>query len=524
MRRIAVHSKNISQGLVQLIVRNTSTLVINEMINKDKRTGGKINNLVPAPFKKLRHTLLAAAMAQAVIAPGAQAALIFVDNEFDSSAGCTLREAVQAVNQRGLGTTGCSNSGGPFVNNLIDIIAFATGVNTITLSDIPLDVNHSMQIFGDGVTIQRDVALNDRLMTIDGGFNVELNGLTFSGGPVTGVTFGAVIYVKTANFIMTDGVIKDGGGSNGGGLFLDGARGTLINTTVTGNFATGTGGGIDIRNNSTLTLSNSTVFDNTSNNLGGGIALDGLSLPSTAVINTSTISGNSAGSGGGIHVQRQSNLTLNQSVIMGNSADNGGGGIRGNLDSNIKIVNSTVSGNSAGKWGGGVYSRNSPISIINSTVSNNTANLEGAGLYAFGSPSGGSPNFSLRNSIVANSFGSADCSVSISQISASRQNIIEDGSCGTAAISADPRLGPLADNGGLTLSHALLTNSPAISAGDNAVCAASPVNSVDQRDEPRSNPDETICDLGAFESPEGRADSSFFVIPTKNGKMVVIEL
>ena len=49
-----------------------------------------------------------------------------------------------------------------------------------------------------------------------------------------------------------------------------------------------------------------------------------------------------------------------------------------------------------------------------------------------------------------------------------------DGSCGFTALSdlqnADPKLGPLADNGGPTETQALLSGSPAIDAADSAAC------------------------------------------------------
>ena len=57
----------------------------------------------------------------------------------------------------------------------------------------------------------------------------------------------------------------------------------------------------------------------------------------------------------------------------------------------------------------------------------------------------------------------------------------------------DPGLGPLADNGGPTQTHALLDDSPAINAGDAASCPL-----TDQRGQKRSD---GKCDIGAYEFP-----------------------
>jgi len=59
-------------------------------------------------------------------------------------------------------------------------------------------------------------------------------------------------------------------------------------------------------------------------------------------------------------------------------------------------------------------------------------------------------------------------------------------------VQADPRALAPADNGGPTLTSALLFGSPAIDAGDNSTCA-----STDQRGAHR--PVGPKCDLGAFE-------------------------
>jgi hypothetical protein len=54
-------------------------------------------------------------------------------------------------------------------------------------------------------------------------------------------------------------------------------------------------------------------------------------------------------------------------------------------------------------------------------------------------------------------------------------NLVQDASCNpvqTDQITDDAMIGPLADNGGPTLTHALLAGSPAIDAGDDLACLA----------------------------------------------------
>jgi hypothetical protein len=68
-------------------------------------------------------------------------------------------------------------------------------------------------------------------------------------------------------------------------------------------------------------------------------------------------------------------------------------------------------------------------------------------------------------------------------------------------VDLDPLLGPLDDNGGPTSTRALLSGSPATDAGDDQVCAAPPVDGVDQRGYPRQY--HPHCDIGAFEVQPG---------------------
>ena len=80
-------------------------------------------------------------------------------------------------------------------------------------------------------------------------------------------------------------------------------------------------------------------------------------------------------------------------------------------------------------------------------------------------------------------------------LTADHNNVLTDDTCFAGAsdlVVADAGLGSLADNGGPTLTHALLAGSPAIDAADAAVCPA-----TDQRGVTR--PQGAGCDVGAYE-------------------------
>src|SRR5262249_46370361 len=69
---------------------------------------------------------------------------------------------------------------------------------------------------------------------------------------------------------------------------------------------------------------------------------------------------------------------------------------------------------------------------------------------------------------------------------------------GVAAVGACPLLGPLRDNGGPTKTHALMSRSPAIDAGNNAAAPA-----YDQRGAPDARVSGTKADSGSYEVQQG---------------------
>jgi len=279
------------------------------------------------------------------------------------------------------------------------------------------------------------------------------------------------------------------------------------------------GGGIASSMGDT-TISDSNISGNKASNKGGGIYNDGIMS-----VEGSTLSGNeSATTGGGIHNTEDINVL--DSTFQGNIALADGGGFY--ADSDATITGSTFVGNEALR-GGGLASVGGDTLLINDTFSSNSATDSGGGIFNMGpvigetlsggamhanhitvaynaAPTGGGIATSgglleIKNAIVAYSPSGADCYTAGGDFSAISENIDSDGSCPAFTLSADPLLGPLANNGGPTHTHALTAGSPAINAAPDCTTIGGAPVPVDQRAMPRpAGPD---CDLGAYEAEEG---------------------
>jgi hypothetical protein len=120
----------------------------------------------------------------------------------------------------------------------------------------------------------------------------------------------------------------------------------------------------------------------------------------------------------------------------------------------------------------------------------------------------------LKNSIIAQNSGN-DCAGSVTSLG---HNLSGDGSCGLTGSGdlavVNPLLGPLQDNGGPGLTHALLPGSPAVDHGDNTGCPA-----IDHRGFLRpvdGDGDATAtCDIGAYESVAVATTLLAAVLPTE---------
>jgi hypothetical protein len=191
-------------------------------------------------------------------------------------------------------------------------------------------------------------------------------------------------------------------------------------------------------------------------------------------------------------------VVRNLTIANGSALD--GGGIY-NLGT-LTVTNSTFDHNSVANDGGGIYN-NGTLTVTNSTFDHNSAG-SGGGIYIFNA------TLELTNTIIANSTAGGDCLAVQSTVTDGGHNLIEDtgaNACnltnGTNGniIGQDPNLDPngLQNNGGPTQTVAVLAGSAAINAGDDAVCAADPVNGLDQRGYARPGGGLPNCTIGAYE-------------------------
>src|SRR5437762_10205150 len=221
---------------------------------------------------------------------------------------------------------------------------------------------------------------------------------------------------------------------------------TFSGLTIANGKSSGSGGGIYNASTSTVNVANCTLSGNQATiGFGGGITHD--SSGGTLNVTNCTLSGNFAGFAGGIF-NNSGTVTITNSTISGNSTSNDGGGIFSNSGT-VTITNSTISGNSAiaggSSSGGGVYNKpggGSTVNARNTIIAKNTATI--------------SPDFS--GTLTSQGFNLIG--------STSRTTIT--GTTTGNQLNVESKLGPLQNNGGPTFTHALLSGSPAIEAGESS--------------------------------------------------------
>jgi beta-glucanase (GH16 family) len=303
----------------------------------------------------------------------------------------------------------------------------------------------------------------------------------------------------TVDASAAPGLTLDGAGSDRVLIIDAGLTVNLSYLTISNGFGWQLAGGIF--NNGTLLLDHVTVSNNLMATDAGDFWQGGAGIyngeGANLVLMDSTVSNNSAGwSGGGIYSFFGTTTTIIRSTVSGNLSNDVGGGLR--LLGDAYIVNSTISGNEATGWyGGALFLTDGTVEIVNSTVVDNVSPPWAPAAMFVGTFTDSSASMNLVNSIVAQNlsegcflapFGSGF--VALNSIG---HNVFSDATCFPVAsdqVVGAAAVGPLADNGGPTLTHALLSGSPAIDTADTAVCPT-----TDQRGVAR----DAACDVGAVE-------------------------
>jgi hypothetical protein len=431
-----------------------------------------------SPFCKLCLLICLALLCTTPIS--AHATTITVINTNDSGAG-SLRQALADANDG-------------------DTIDFAV-TGTIGLTTGELLIDKSVTISGPGAAILAvDGNLTSRVFHINSGKSASISELTVTHGSTASGNGGGILNDHATLTILNSTVSGNFAYSAGGGIYNDASNGgsatlTIVNSTVDGNgaahddipFGGGEGGGI-YNDSGMLMITNSVV----SNNYAG---LDGKNFPvgiggaifnyGTLTITDSTITNNQVYLyGGGIY--NEGTATITSSTISDNGAigehDGQPLGHGGGISGTVTLTNSTVSGNGASLFGGGI--EGSGV-ITNSTISGNgNGGISTAGMEI--------ANTILNNNSGANIDGTA---------TSLGYNISTDDGGGNLTgpgdqINTDPMLGPLQNNGGPTLTQALLPGSPAINAGNPSF---TPPPSYDQRGSPFVRVYNGRIDIGSFE-------------------------
>lgn len=471
-------------------------------------------------------------------APSVHAATFTVANNNDSGDG-SLRAAVTQANA----TAGA------------DTIGFASSVgNPILLKSALPTLSGALIISGPGVrnlSVARDSTTQFRIFTTATDSTVTIAGLNIVGGDVSALdsednlvdsSLGGNI-LNLGTLTIRECTVFRGKASSGGGVLNNGGTLNIISSSITGNDSTADGTGAGVANAGTLNITNSSITNNDAVDDGGGI----FHLTGTMTIENSTISGNECVSGGGGIITGGSDAPASQlvarisnSVISNNKSYNSAGGIDIS-DGSMTITNTTFSGNTAGSTdgvnrgsGGAIFNRRATLTITGSTFSANSANNGGAISNSVGALTITNSTFSGNSANSGAAIGGGDGAITIasSTITLNKSGVgagifgrarlsnsivsgndgpdvqgastsggynlignVRDGATFTATGDrtgiSDPKLGPLADNGGPTFTHLPQAGSPAIDAGDTPLTA-------DQRGQ--SRPKGTRDDIGAVES------------------------
>ncbi len=282
----------------------------------------------------------------------------------------------------------------------------------------------------------------------------------------------------------------------------------------------------------TVLMSGLTLSNGVGGSQGGG-ALN--NAGSTVTLRNCTLSSNQAFNSGGAIVNfgtgNPAKMTLINCTLAANTSGTEGGAIRnfsaGGSVSEVTLINCTLSGHTSGVIVNekGVQTGSAKITVTNCTFANNRA----VNSSRPSSISNNGGTVELTNSIFARSTTASANFTAIGSgtFTSFGHNLSDDAAGGDSTSgpggflnapgdlrNTNPQLSPLANNGGLTATHALLVTSPAVNAGDDTKAPPK-----DQRDVSRSGP----SDIGSFEFIPGLVGNVSTRLSVGSGDDALIE-
>lgn len=339
-----------------------------------------------------------------------------------------------------------------------------------------------------------------------GGAALAINESVISGNDGNGVTLSSTRSgYATATIARTTIIGNSGDGVQAVGMTYEGARVGIAESVISGNAGSGV-----YAAEASVQIADSAINENSV-----GIRIDIVRDGEGPILTESVISGNAEA---GLEIRSSAGASVTGCTIAGNGGvgidlpsyyssvsleasavtENGNGGIRSVSGSGLSIVNSTLSGNMgapAVKFGldGRVRSStivNNPAGGIVGRFDQYISHISGSIIAGNGASSEAdlAGRFSVDYSLIQNP-GTAE--------------IIET-TANSNLIGQDPLLGPLQDNGGPTLTHALLAGSPAIDGGDPAFV---PPPETDQRGAGFPRVEGWQIDMGAYELQASQPDA-----------------
>ncbi len=420
---------------------------------------------------------------------------------------------------------GSANSNGEADTITFDPSAFAVP-QTIALTTGEIAISDALRINGPTAALMISGNNLSRIFNYTpAGSNkvIAVSGISFVNGRATTGDGGAILIgQQSTSFENCQFISNTAAAGNGGALGMSPSASafTATDCEFSSNSAFGAGGAIyDSGSNHTLLRCN--IANNKAASAGGVSSGYSLIVDSCSLVGNVANGTASKGKGGGILAA--GSITIRNSTISGNSAAVSGGGV--SISSTTTVLNSTITANSAAANGGGI-GRVSGTGTVTLTSSIVAANISGLGPdLAFNAAS----TLTASNNLIGVT-NSGNFTLS------GTNNLV-----GTLALPLNPLLAPLANNGGVTLTHALLAGSPAIDAGINSANLLLEqrgpgfLRRIDSAGSPNVS-DGT--DIGAYETgqvsnpPAGKLDSTFgiggqviqrFPYPDSEGSATVMD-